>query len=183
MVSLLSSALIILSLPQKLGYYSSYPKQLALVVEIVPDSVKVFSDSIIPAIQLEMLEELENDTILLKVDGFVLGEDQKYIANIVESTFVSQGYSSRSKANEVDKGIIDRIRHKRKIMFTLDKKALDHLEDLRQKSKNKDMVFELLLNLTYLRHSAKLGKFFEFWYQGANMVASTFQVNRGKSFL
>ena len=57
------------------------------MVEIVSDSVKVFSDSIMPAIQLEILEELENDTILLKVDGFELGEDQKYVANIIGSTF------------------------------------------------------------------------------------------------
>lgn len=153
------------------------------MVEIVSDSVKVFSDSIIPAIQLEILEELEDDTILLNVEGFVLGEDQKYVANIIESTFSTQGYSARSRANEVGRDAIERRRHKRKIMFTLDKRAIDHLEELRQKSKNKDMVFDLILNLTLLKLSAKLGKFFEFWEMGANLVASTYQVNRGNNNL
>lgn len=152
------------------------------MVEIVHDTVKVFSESIIPAIQLEIIEELDDDTILLKVEGFVLTEDQKYITNIVESTFDSAGHSYISKTNEVDKGI-GKTKSKRKIMFTLDKKALDHLEEQRQKSKNKDVVLELLLNLAYLKHSAKLGKFFEFSHEGANIIASTPQVNTGNNNL
>jgi hypothetical protein len=79
---------------------------------------------------------------------------------------------------------VERRRHRRKIMFALDKKAIDHLEDLRQQSRNKDMVLNLILNLTFLKHSAKLGRFFEFPYSGANLVAShSYQVNRGDNNL
>ena len=75
------------------------------MVEIVSDSVKVFSESIMPAIQAEIVEELEDDTLLLKVEGFVTGEDQKYVANIIESAFSTQGDSVRSIANIVDRGV------------------------------------------------------------------------------
>jgi hypothetical protein len=116
------------------------------VVEITSNSVRVFSESIIPAIQLEIVEELEDDTLLLKVEGFVLAQDKKYIANVLESTFSPGGKSYRGKANVVNRGATDRITHRREIMFTLDKNALDHLEELRQISEKKDVIMELVLS-------------------------------------
>jgi len=53
-------------------------------VNIEPGSIKVYKDSIIPAISFTVSDSLENDTILYKVDGIVLSADWKYIANIIE---------------------------------------------------------------------------------------------------
>ena len=53
-------------------------------MNIEPGSIKVYKDSIIPAISFTVSDSLENDTILYKVDGIVLSADWKYIANIIE---------------------------------------------------------------------------------------------------
>jgi hypothetical protein len=54
------------------------------MMNIEHKSIEVYKESVIPAINFTVSENLEDDTILLKVEGIVLSADWKHIASIVE---------------------------------------------------------------------------------------------------
>ena len=55
------------------------------MLNIDKDSLKVYKQSIFPAITFTVTDnQLEEDTIPIRIDGIVLSSDRKYIANLVE---------------------------------------------------------------------------------------------------
>jgi hypothetical protein len=55
------------------------------MLNIEKDSIKVYKQSLFPAISFTVTEnQLEEDTIPIKIDGIVLSSDWKYIANLIE---------------------------------------------------------------------------------------------------
>ena len=141
-------------------------------------SIKVYKESVIPAISFAVSENLEEDTILLKVEGIVLSANWKYIATIVELPDIKiRGYptamdgrviTQASKAISIvtdnndnnlenQKSITKPLRlQKQELLFALNKKILVHIEELRHKSKNNDVILYFVFRVSYLKHSLKL---------------------------
>lgn len=150
-----------------------------MMMNIEPESIKIYKDSVIPAISFTVSDSLEIDTILCRVDGIVLSADWKYIANIIElpdiqvrnyptvdgrlRTQVSKVISISNENDEDDnnnnkKSITKTPRvEKRELMFTLNKHVIDHMEKLRQRSKNNDVILYFVFQISYLQHLLKLG--------------------------
>jgi hypothetical protein len=142
-------------------------------------SIKVYKESVTPSINFTVSENLEDDTILLKVEGIVLGADWKYIASIVELPDIKiRGYpttidgrliTQASKAISIMTDNNDNDNNKNNLLsktkplrlvrqeflFTLNKKILDHIEELRQKSKNNDVILYFVFRASYIKHSLK----------------------------
>jgi hypothetical protein len=146
-------------------------------------SIKVYKESVTPSINFTVSENLEDDTILLKVEGIVLGADWKYIASIVELPDIKiRGYpttidgrliTQASKAISIMTDNNDNDNNKNNLLsktkplrlvrqeflFTLNKKILDHIEELRQKSKNNDVILYFVFRSSYIKHSLKLSAY------------------------
>ena len=54
------------------------------MVVILDDSVKVYQESIVPAIKLKITEPGTDDIITLKISGVVFSDDWKYISSLTE---------------------------------------------------------------------------------------------------
>jgi hypothetical protein len=148
------------------------------------DSLKVYKQSIFPAITFTITDkQLEEDTIPIRIDGIVLSSDWKYIANLVELpdvevrddplvdgrmvtytstvrpvTDVSVATQRETNIN-LSKTTMRFKTYKSELAFTLNDKILEHIEHLRQRHRNKDMVLYLIFKLSYIRHSIKLGNY------------------------
>jgi hypothetical protein len=162
-----------------------------MMMNIDTESIKVYKDSVIPAISFTVSDSLENDTILDKVDGIVLSADWKYIANIIELPDIQvRNYptvdgrlrkqvskvisiSSENDDNNNNKKSITKTPRveKRELMFTLNKYIIDHMEKLRQRSKNNDVILYFVLQVSYLQHLLKLGLYSsKFIEDGSNII-------------
>ncbi|MDW0274200.1 MAG: hypothetical protein QN756_10770 [Nitrososphaeraceae archaeon] len=154
------------------------------MLNIEKDSIKVYKQSIFPAITFTVTDnQLEEDTIPIRIDGIVLSSDWKYIANLLELpdvevrdnplvdgrmvtytskvrpvTDVSAGTQRESNSN-LSKTTISFKTYKSELAFTLNDKILEHIERLRQRHRNKDMVLYSIFKLSYIRHSIKLGNY------------------------
>jgi len=144
-------------------------------------SIKVYKESVIPSINFTVSENLEDDIILLKVEGIVLGADWKYIASIVELpdikirgypttidgrliTQASKAISIMTDNNDNNKNNLLSITKplrlvRQEFLFTLNKKIFDHIEELRQKSKNNDVILYFVFRASYVKHSLKLSTY------------------------
>jgi hypothetical protein len=164
-----------------------------MMMNIETESIKVYKDSVIPAISFTVSDSLENDTILYKVDGIVLSADWKYIANIIElpdiqvrnyptvdgrlrkqvSKVISISNENDDDDNNNNKKSITKTPRveKRELMFTLNKHIIDHMEKLRQRSKNNDVILYFVLQVSYLQHLLKLGLYSsKFIEDGSNII-------------
>jgi hypothetical protein len=164
-----------------------------MMMNIETESIKVYKDSVIPAISFTVSDSLENDTILYKVDGIVLSADWKYIANIIElpdiqvrnyptvdgrlrkqvSKVISISNENDDDDNNNNKKSITKTPRveKRELMFTLNKHIIDHMEKLRQRSKNNDVIIYFVLQVSYLQHLLKLGLYSsKFIEDGSNII-------------
>jgi hypothetical protein len=154
------------------------------MLNIEKDSIKVYKQSIFPAITFTVTDnQLEEDTLPIRIDGIVLSSDWKYIANLLELpdvevrdnplvdgrmvtytskvrpvTDVSAGTQRESNSN-LSKSTISFKTYKSELAFTLNDKILEHIEHLRQRHRNKDMVLYSIFKLSYIRHSIKLGNY------------------------
>jgi hypothetical protein len=50
-------------------------------------------------------------------------------------------------------------KHTRKLMFILNKKSLDYIEDQRHKTKNRNVIFNFIFEFTYLKTVVHIGSF------------------------
>lgn len=154
------------------------------MLNIDKDSLKVYKQSIFPAITFTVTDnQLEEDTIPIRIDGIVLSSDWKYIANLVELpavevrddplvdgrmvtytstvrpvTDVSVATQRETNIN-LSKTTMSYKTYKSELAFTLNDKILEHIEHLRQRHRDKDMVLYLIFKLSYIRHSIKLGNY------------------------
>lgn len=154
------------------------------MLNIDEDSLKVYKQSIFPAITFTVTDnQLEEDTIPIRIDGIVLSSDWKYIANLVElpavevrddplvdgrmvtytstvSPVTDVSVATQRETNiNLSKTTMSFKTYKSELAFTLNDKILEHIEHLRQRHRNKDMVLYLIFKLSYIRHSIKLGKY------------------------
>ncbi|CAN5135388.1 hypothetical protein BH18THE2_BH18THE2_31460 [soil metagenome] len=154
------------------------------MLNIDKDSLKVYKQSIFPAITFTVTDnQLEEDTIPIRIDGIVLSSDWKFIANLVELPDVEVRddplvdgrmvtYTStvrpvtdvtvatqRETNINLSKTKMSFKTYKSELAFTLNDKILEHIEHLQQRHRNKDMVLYLIFKLSYIRHSIKLGNY------------------------
>jgi hypothetical protein len=154
------------------------------MLNIDKDSIKVYKQSLFPAISFTVTEnQLEEDTIPIKIDGIVLSSDWKYIANLIELpdvevrinplvdgrtvTYTSKvrpvtdvsATTQRKSNSNLYKTTMSFKKYKSELAFNLNDKILEHIEHMRQRHRNKDMVLYLIFKLSYIRHSIKLGNY------------------------
>ena len=128
------------------------------------DSIKVYKQSLFPAISFAVTDIQLEDTIPLRIEGIVLSMDWKYIANILElpdiqvrdnplvdGRMITYGSAARpvnyASVSETEKSFKT---YKSELVFTLNNKVLEHIEHLREQQKHKDtvIVFDFLNQLT-----------------------------------
>src|SRR5215208_8360892 len=149
------------------------------MLNIDKDSIKVYNQSIFPAITFSVIDsQLEEDTIHIRIDGIVLSMDWRYISGITELpdiqvrdnpmvdgrmvTYASKARpiidvsASAKTKNENDSGIQSFNTYKSELVFILNDKILEHIEHMRQQHKNKDIILYLIFKICYLKHSIKL---------------------------
>jgi hypothetical protein len=138
------------------------------MVDVVSNSIHVRTESIDPCIAFEIEEELDGYAIPIGADGWVLSADEKHLANLMELPNLELRNIHQNSPEEHEFSMVVRsesqeVKNKkkyiRKLMFTLNKNSLDYIEDQRQKTKNCDVVFSFILNLTYLKSMACIGSF------------------------
>lgn len=149
------------------------------MLNIDKDSIKVYRESVIPAITFAVTDNrVEEDTIIVRIDGIVLSIDWKYIANIEElpdaqvrnnPTVDGRLITHASKVIPVvapadnNNPITSKIKSfktfKCDLVFTLNDKVLEHVEHLRQLQKDNDVLLYIILRVSYLKHSIKLGAY------------------------
>lgn len=117
------------------------------MLNIDKDSIKVYGQSIFPAIAFTITDSQLEDTIPIRIDGIVLSMDWRYIANITELP------DAQVRNNTTVDG--------RMVTYasTVSDKVLEHIEHLRQQHKNKDIVLYLIFKVCYLKHSINLGNY------------------------
>ena len=149
------------------------------MLNIDKGSIKVYKESVIPAITFAVTDnQVEEDTIIVRVDGIVLSIDWKYIANIEELpdaqvrnnptvdgrliTHVSKVMpvlASADNNNPTSSKIKPFKAFKCDLVFTLNDKVLEHVEHLRQLQKNNDVVLYVIFRVSYIKHCIKFGAY------------------------
>jgi hypothetical protein len=134
------------------------------------DSIKVYKQSLFPAISFAVTDIQLEDTIPLRIEGIVLSMDWKYVANILElpdiqvrdnplvdGRMITYGSAARpvnyASVSETEKSFKT---YKSELVFTLNNKVLEHIEHLREQQKHKDTVLYLIFKSAYIKHSIKL---------------------------
>jgi hypothetical protein len=133
------------------------------LMQIVKESMTIYPESTLPAIRLRVADDVEQDTVPLKIEGCVYAEDEKYIGNLVElppleirSNLRTNQRQERilvSRATELTTPIPGHTNYEHELMFSLDKKSIDHVEEMRHKAKNKNVTLYFTFKSTYLMHS------------------------------
>lgn len=136
------------------------------MLEIVPNSFVIFPNSLSPTIKFQVKDMMDSSTIPIRISGSVFSEDGKYIADAVElplEELANMGFGARESGYAITVGDIrsapNAVTYYSNLMFPLDTRSLDHIEELRHKSKKGDVIFNLLLTLTVLRSNIRLGDF------------------------
>jgi hypothetical protein len=149
------------------------PSSMGLTIE--RDSLKVYTQSVQPALKIKINFDFQDDTIPVLLDCQAYTDDMKFISNLVEVPkerfFGSEGsYSEPSPqpSNERDTMYLRRYDddrdfttiHKTKdLMFICDEKILDYIEDLREKNANKDVILKFHLNVRLIKHGLRLREY------------------------
>ncbi len=144
------------------------------MVIIVPASVVPYTNSIAPAIKLSVIETVQQNTLLLRIDGQVFAEDGKYLANLIELPLPPSNLTMRAKGLS-DYQPYQMITYKSELMFTLDKKSLDYIENVRQKNKKHDVVFKFTIHITFLSHDIAVGDYSSRDTQMGKVILSSWQ--------
>lgn len=170
------------------------------MLNIDKDSIKVYNQSIFPAITFSVIDsQLEEDTIPIRIDGIVLSMDWRYISEITELpdiqvrdnpmidgrmvTYASKARpiidvsASAETKNENDSGIKSFNTYKFELVFILNDKILEHIEHMRQQHKNKDIILYLIFKICYLKHSIKLRNYSMKLMESDNKMTNTFENN------
>ncbi|HKG30643.1 MAG TPA: hypothetical protein VKA91_05175 [Nitrososphaeraceae archaeon] len=170
------------------------------MLNIDKDSIKVYNQSIFPAITFSVIDsQLEEDTIHIRIDGIVLSMDWRYISGITELpdiqvrdnpmvdgrmvTYASKARpiidvsASAKTKNENDSGIQSFNTYKSELVFILNDKILEHIEHMRQQHKNKDIILYLIFKICYLKHSIKLRNYSMKLMENDNKMINTFENN------
>ena len=170
------------------------------MLNIDKDSIKVYNQSIFPAITFSVIDsQLEEDTIPIRIDGIVLSMDWRYISEITELpdiqvrdnpmidgrmvTYASKARpindvsASAKTKNENDSDIKSFNTYKFELVFILNDKILEHIEYMRQQHKNKDIILYLIFKICYLKHSIKLRNYSMKLMENDNKMTNTFENN------
>ena len=128
---------------------------------------KVYNESIYPAIMFEINYKdtsLIDKDFILNLIGCVYSDDEKFLSNIIQLPNIDQrlnrgpGSSSGGGstlfatpiAQELDTQS-QQIKYKYQLMFTLDQKALDHIENRRNYNPKKDVEFYIFMRMEILK--------------------------------
>lgn len=128
------------------------------MVEIVQDSVSPHMQSVVPAIRLKVKETVSPNSILLKIDGTVFTEDDKFLSGLI-AVSIEPSQSSIWIQTLGDYSQQGQNMYTVDLVFTLDKKSLDYIEEVRQKNKKKDVVLKFKINEIILTHNMKVGRY------------------------
>ena len=173
---------------------------LYIMLNIDKDSIKVYNQSIFPAITFSVIDsQLEEDTIPIRIDGIVLSMDWRYISEITELpdiqvrdnpmvdgrmvTYASKARpiidvsASAKTKNENNSGIKSFNTYKSELVFILNDKILEHIEHMRQQHKDKDIILYLIFKICYLKHSIKLRNYSMKPMENDNKMTNTFENN------
>jgi hypothetical protein len=127
------------------------------MVEIIQDSVVPNTRSVVPSISLTIKQTIYNDA-LLRLDGVVLSEDDKYLSTLVPLA-INPPQSSIGVRYLGDYSMQNQMTYTIDLMFVLDRKALDYVEEVRQKNKKRDVVLKFVFNWSTLSHNLKVGRY------------------------
>ncbi len=89
---------------------------------IVENSIIPYFQSIPPAIKVRIEEDVQQDALLLRIDGYVLSDDDKYLSNLIQ-------LSSNPEENRVRvAGVSERQRYQStryefELFFAIDSKS------------------------------------------------------------
>lgn len=128
-------------------------------LQIVNESLKVFPKSAIPALQFTVKYNLREDILPLGIKGSVFSQDDKFLTNLVELPPIDvmnnqapgmEESSEVSNISYISKQPTNIITHENHMLFTLDKKALDYIEERRHQTKNQDVIFTFYITLSVL---------------------------------
>src|SRR4051794_26331710 len=120
--------------------------------KIVENSITPYIESISTAFKLKIEEDTPDDVLLLKVEGSVFCDDDKYLSTLIQLSSIPKEKSIRVT------GVSERQPYQSskcefEFLFTIDNKSLDYIEDRRQKNPKKDVIFKFSITVTRLRHS------------------------------
>jgi hypothetical protein len=137
--------------------------------EIVDESLRIFEQSTIPAIEFKARYNLREDMLPLGIKGSVFSEDNKFLTNLTKLPSVDlmnnsgvrsgQNSGEESKIGYVSEEPTTITIHTSHLMFALDKRALDYIEERRHKTKNQDVSLIFYLTLNVLIPSVRVGEF------------------------
>jgi|GEM_PF-1717085 len=126
------------------------------MVEIIQDSVVPYTQSVVPAIKLTIRETVSYNEILLRLDGIVLSDDNKFVANLIPLT--TKPSQVRIDIRSLgDFSSTNQTTYINDMIFILDKKALDYIEEARFANKKRDVVLKFDFNEIRLTHNLKIG--------------------------
>jgi hypothetical protein len=128
------------------------------MVEIIQDSVVPNDQSVVPSIKLTVEETMNYNDALLRLDGVVLSEDGKYLSTLVPLA-IKPPQSSIGIRYLGDYSMQNQMTYTIDLMFVLDRRALDYVEEVRQKNKKRDVVLKFVFNWSILSHNLKIGHY------------------------
>ncbi len=125
-------------------------------IEVVQKSVSPFSNSIIPTIQIAFVIKLASRALLITATGSVYSEDGKRISNLVPHQLPYSDISISDISTLQNTQTQEKKPLQLTMLFSLDREALDHIENVRFKNKKRDVVFRfdvkpIILYYTVLR--------------------------------
>jgi hypothetical protein len=131
-------------------------------LDIDRDSLKVFEQSVLPAIEVAVHYRLSEAMISVSINGSVCTDDNKFISVLTEAP------PSRGGEGMEPSTVLSRLGTESNqlvqyqpihFIFTLDKKALDYVEERRYMNNRKDVTFRFYLKFTMLGTTIKAGLF------------------------
>jgi hypothetical protein len=129
------------------------------MAEIVPDSLQPFPHSVTPTIKFTVREVVQDSNILLKVDGLVYSDDGKFIANLIQTDLKPENTILKVVGISERVHTYQNVSYTAELMFTLDRRVVEYIEDQRHKNPKRNVIFRFDLNLTYLSHTLVVGDF------------------------
>lgn len=139
-------------------------------LEVVRDSLKVSDYGVHPTIQITIRYKLPRDSLPLDLQVCVFSEDKKFISQLIElppydmlnnPSSMNSDAGFESKINSIYSEKNDKSDYNHVMIFSLNEKILDYVEEKRTHTKNNDVILLFSLNLTVLRPSIRIAKFDE----------------------
>jgi len=127
------------------------------MVEIIPNSMTPYVGALFPAIKFTVKESVSENILVLGVRGTVLTEDDKYISDLKQTSTQSQQQLRVRRLSDYNR--LESSEPQFELAFALDKKALDYVEDVRQRNRKRDVVFKFAMESTRLIHDLRVGEY------------------------